>query len=391
MATSILVASCLHMDSTYIGSFDSKKGIHSNWSEALRQLRKLVRKCNERSIDWLVLNGDIFHTGNPTPEAVRLVWRELGLLETTKVIGEPGNHDLMGINASHSDPLWVFFSEERWCHRVVTGPEVLDLDGFSLAVMPWHRVSGRTQLDQVGLQMGDEVRRMADEVSDAGKPSLFVGHLTTLTVSNSFSRRGSELVMGNTGLEAVVDEALLDEGPWQRYALGHIHRRQRVGELGKGLYTGSTHRVTFAEEEEKKGAYLYDYADDGTVTVTFLNLGGRKLATADLSSGQELASAKHENMRSGDYLKLILPHDVSLNQMAKHVRRTVDDLTKRGVHVNMQHARPPQVERHVSAIPEAEEASPKEIMAAYLEELEKPPLESKRLNELFAEIEGAVA
>src|SRR5690625_2277304 len=110
----VAVASCLHMDSTYIGHFDPELGIHTNWHEALTQLRKIVRYCNKNDVDFLILNGDVFHTGRPTPEAVLRLRMELDKLDTTRVIMEPGNHDLAGINAQHADPLTAYFSEARW-------------------------------------------------------------------------------------------------------------------------------------------------------------------------------------------------------------------------------------------------------------------------------------
>ena len=116
--------------------FDPELGIHSNWHEALSQLRKIVNYCNKHDVDFLVLNGDIFHTGRPTPEAVVRVRRELDRLDATKVIAEPGNHDLQQINASHADPLTTYFAGSRWCETVVTEPSVIDIDGFMLAVMP---------------------------------------------------------------------------------------------------------------------------------------------------------------------------------------------------------------------------------------------------------------
>lgn len=370
--TTVVVASCLHMDSTYIGHFDPELGIHTNWNEALRQLRKIVTYCNKHNIDWLVLNGDVFHTGRPTPEAVYRVRHELDKLDTTRVIMEPGNHDIAGINARHNDPLTVFFGDERWCERVVTEPEVLDLDDrLALAVCPWFRVSGRKEMDEIGTEMADQVKRMADEVDSIGGPSLFCGHLTTLTAANSFSVRGSEMVSTNVGLEAVLDETVLDEGPWDRYALGHIHKRQSVGTLGKGVYTGSTHRVTFSEENEKKGAYLYTWDDNGDCQVKFLNLGGRKLAStdlSDLSTDQRIDPKTVEELGRGDYFRLILPHDYDLDEMASNVSTSLDEMEDNGVAVQVTNAAPEKSAKQVTSIPVQEEAGPDEMMAGYLDD-----------------------
>lgn len=391
----VAVTSCLHMDSTYIGHFDPELGIHTNWNEALTQLRKIVRYCNKNAVDYLILNGDVFHTGRPTPEAVLRLRMELDKLDTTRVIMEPGNHDLAGINAQHADPLTAYYSQSRWCKRVVVEPTVLDLDGFALALMPWFRVSGRNEIDQVGIEMADQVKRMSEIVEKHDGPSLFAGHLTTLTAANSFNKRGSELVATRVGLEAVLDEQHLDNGAWDKYALGHIHTRQKVGTQGKGVYTGSTHRVTFTEEHEKKGFYLYEWHDDGVIKTKFCNLGGRKLATVDLSdltADQIIDESKYETMQTGDYFRLILPHEYALDEMAQSVQDVVFDLEDAGIYVETPNAPAPKSEKRTTSIPVKEEASPNEIMDAYLNDMEDvSPAQKKRVLEMFSTSQEEIA
>lgn len=384
MSMSFIVASCLHIDCDYGGHMDKEHGVNSNWVESLSQLRKIVRACNKRKVDYLVINGDLFHTGRPTPEAVYRTRKILDELEGTEVILEPGNHDLSGINSSHADPLTAYMTQAKWCHSVVTEPGVLDLGGFALALYPWHRVAGSSQLDEVSEEVARNVRRMSQEVADMDMPSMFLGHLTTKEVSENFAKRGSETVMA-TGLEAVVDHRHLDEGSWDTYALGHIHTRQPIGT--RGVYTGSTYRVTFNEEREKKGVYHYVFNEDGKFKRTFLNLGGRKLVTADVSNGSLVDPAKHENLKARDRFKLILPHGTDLLDMHKETQRLVEHLEGIGVEVLTPNAAPPKAKKLTTKVPITEETSPRESVKAYLEEQEDlTDKDVKRVSSRFAAV-----
>lgn len=386
----VFVVSCLHVDSTHIGRFDPELGIHTNWHEALSQLKKIVKYCNRNGVDFLDLNGDVFDSGIPTPEAVFRVTSILDELDKTQVIGAPGNHDLTRINARHNDPLSVYFSDKRWCRHISTSAEVVDLDGFQLALMPWFRVSGAREKDNIGIEMADEVKRMADEVARHDGPSLFCGHLTTLTAANSFEKRGSELTSTNVGLEAVLDERVLDDGPWDRYALGHIHKRQPVGSKGKGLYTGSTHRVTFSEENEKKGGYLYAWDSSGDVQVTFVNLGGRKLSSLDLSdltADQRINPDTVEALGYGDYFRLTIPHDYELDEMAANISTSIQDMRDNRVEVEILNAPAEKSAKRLTSIPVQEEASPDEMMTGYLADMpELSNADRTRIIETFQEV-----
>ena len=238
---------------------------------------------------------------------------------------------------------------------------------------------------------------MADEVAAHDGPSLFVGHLTTKSVAEQFDFKSrSELASTNTGLEAVLDEHVLDDGPWDRYCLGHIHKHQKVGNVGKGVYTGSTHRVTFSEEHETKGFSLYTWNEKtGKVSTKFINLGGRQLISVDLSdlSGDPTIDEKRvESLVKRDYFRLTLPYEYALDDMPEKVQDTYYDLLDNGIIVDLRNAAPPKSEKTTTSIPIEEDASPTEMMSAYIDDQEDIGIDKKkRIIEQFREIEERAA
>src|SRR5699024_11364315 len=62
MGKKIIAAADLHLDSTMVGHWDAKAGMHGNWVESFARLDDVVRVCNEESADLLVIARSEEHT-----------------------------------------------------------------------------------------------------------------------------------------------------------------------------------------------------------------------------------------------------------------------------------------------------------------------------------------
>lgn len=300
----IVSAADLHVDSTRVGGWDAKEGVHSNWVEAQLRVRDLVDVCNDRQADLLTISGDVFDAGRPTAEAVARLRGEMSRLKTAKVVVTNGNHDQASVVGNHRTPIDAYIAGESWCFHAAASAEVVEYNGFWVACVPWYRVAGTSSLDKTSMVLREDVDRLAQQL--AGKPSMLIGHLSVDEAMFSSGRRGSELLMGTSVLEASVPTDEIDRGPWAIAQLGHIHRRQDLGV--KTRYVGSTYKVSFGERLEAKGCDVLEIADDGTLlSQEFVEFRVRELVQVDITNRTKGGLDLDFSALPRDIIRLMLP------------------------------------------------------------------------------------
>ena len=289
-----------HVDARGPGGFNPSENLPQNAVEALKSLAKTVDSCNDKGADLLLVAGDLFDTGKPTPEIVARVDSLFSRLDTTRVVLLDGNHDQQGVLSGHRTAIESYFRDRPWCVDAKSSPGVVEVDGLMIATLPWVRVSSSNALGATN----EALERYVDEMASAirpGTPSLLVGHLTVAECSFDSQRRGSEATMVTSTLEASIPTAVLDEGPWALARLGHIHKRQQLSE--KTGYVGSPYKVSFGEIADSKGIDLVTLSDDNTASVEFLKFDVRELVKIDLTD--PACSASSFAARQGDIVRLV--------------------------------------------------------------------------------------
>lgn len=264
-----------------IGAFDTSEGMSSNAKEALRSLSKAVDAANDNAVDFFVAPGDLFDSGTPTPEAVARAKEQFARLETAKVILIDGNHDQQGILRSHRTAIESYFADQPWCAGAFSEAGVHRIDDIAFAVMPWVRVSSHNMLGATN----EAIQRILDEMSNDirdGEVSMLAGHLTVAECAFDSGKRGSEVNMVTSTLEASVPVQVLDDGPWALSRLGHIHLRQQLS--AKTGYTGSPYKVSFGEAGADKGVDLVTLREDNTAEVEFIKFDVREMMLVDLTA-----------------------------------------------------------------------------------------------------------
>lgn len=305
------------------GVWDTKAGVWSNWSEAEKQLAEIISRCNDAGVELVVIAGDMFDNGHPEAEGVARVL-DLFRKANFDVVIINGNHDQSGVVADHRTPIDAYMSGQKWCYHAVSKPEVIEYKGLSLALMPWLKVAGASMQEVANRSLEDEIDKLAQKV--AGKTSIFSGHMVVNEAGFDSGKRGSELEMTNSILEASIPMSVLDEGPWVTARLGHIHKRQDL--TPKVSYEGSIYKVSFGEHGDAKGFSILDINEDGTFTSKFERLDVREYIKVDASDNKEYRSLL---ARSGDIVRFILEAEGEPNDYAKRVK----ELEAKGVIVQM--------------------------------------------------------
>lgn len=284
-------------------AWDAKRHSYVSWLEANDRLDEVVDYANQNNVDLLVVGGDMFDSGSPASEAVAMCWDTLSRLHSSiKVLIAEGNHDQRSVHTRHRTPVEAYLGNHPRVARVSKRFEVVDHCGFQVAMLPWVRVGGRSELEEAEKTLSDAVKELADQGAH-----MLSGHVM---LSEWDIARGSEESMTTSVLEANVSVKTLEEGPWSVAAIGHVHNRQFVGASGKVNYTGSTYMVTFNEEGEDKGFDVFDFdnVSGALLARKFVKLGGARLYSIRYGDRQRMEQVL-SSVKAGDRVRLIVDPD----------------------------------------------------------------------------------
>ncbi|MEG2281169.1 MAG: exonuclease subunit SbcD [Comamonas sp.] len=262
---------------------------HSREREHTVLIDWLLDQVDARSVDAVLIAGDIFDTGTPPSYARALYYRLIAQLHQRKValllLG--GNHDSVSV-LGESSPLMhhlnttVIAATGDAAQHVVTLPRRGSATpGCIVCALPFIRPRD-VQQSQAGQSAQDKQRSLQTAIQDTYAqvfaaaqvqqaahenahgirlPIIATGHLTTVGASSNESVR--EIYVG--ALEAFPTNAF----PAADYiALGHIHKPQKVGGLEHIRYSGSPIALGFDEARQSKEVLLVDVNASGLRAVT---------------------------------------------------------------------------------------------------------------------------
>ncbi|MXY13144.1 MAG: exonuclease SbcCD subunit D, partial [Chloroflexi bacterium] len=306
----------LHTADWHLGK---KLGRFERYAEMGQFVNWLVEVCEQRTVDLVLIAGDLFDTPSPPNRAVSLATEALQRLTGlgAQVVAIAGNHD----SADYFENL-NRFSELHGVHLVgrPRGPQqggilrVLTRSGpAAVACCPYLREHAVVDFfAESGERHGAYKQRLGAVMSalDRGLADypdcvrLLMGHLATDGAVLSLSGSGREprgertLTIGNA---YVVSGQQLPQVA-QYTALGHIHAAQRVPAPGLARYAGSPLALDFGERKDRKQVVLIDVAPDRSAAVEPIDVPpGRRLRSVS-GNWDELVARREEF--GGDYLSL---------------------------------------------------------------------------------------
>jgi exonuclease SbcD len=239
-------------------------------------LDHLVGVVVQRSVDLVVVAGDVYDRAIPPVDAVRMLSSVLERLATVAtVVVTPGNHDSavrLGFgSAVMNERVRILSEPARLAEPVLVddpdGPVAVygipylqpDMVRYALATVPDEPLA-RSHQAVVGAAM-DRVR--ADLAARPGTRSVVVAHAFVGGAEPSDSEQ--DIRVG--GVDRVA-ESTFDGIDY--VALGHLHGPQRVGRTDRIRYAGSPLAFSFGERNHTKSVTLVDLDAAGTVSVELL-------------------------------------------------------------------------------------------------------------------------
>lgn len=261
----ILHTSDWHIGRTFHG--------HSTVDALETVLSALVEVVRERSVDLVIVAGDVFDSTMPAAEHYGVLGRTLSSLRDagTSVVVTSGNHDSaarLGYQAEFARlaGIHVLTRPEQHDVPVVLRDEHGPVNVYGIPYLEpslvrhlYPEVALRRHSDVLAFAM-DRIR--ADHAERGGR-SVVVSHCFATGVAGSDVER--DITAG--GLD-YVPLATFD-GP-DYVALGHIHGRATLSERVR--YSGAPVHYSFSEADKPRGAWLVELGAEGLETVEWVSL-----------------------------------------------------------------------------------------------------------------------
>lgn len=241
-----------HLGQTFYGYDRSKE--HALFLDWLCSIIK------ERSIDLLLIAGDIFDTPNPSAEAQRMYYHFLKRVtqenEGLQIIATAGNHDSAARIEAPSPLLNVF--NVHVSGVVHYRNEEIDYDSMIIPIVgngcclavPYLRHNDHPEAESYSKGVAKMYSALYERAREKGySPIIAMGHLQA---------SGAEVSVGDTSEHAVIggmegiETGFADEGIIYT-ALGHLHKAQRVGRKENIRYSGAPLPMSFAELRNNQG------------------------------------------------------------------------------------------------------------------------------------------
>ncbi len=248
-------------------------------------LEEIIGIASANTVDVVLVAGDLFDTGAPSPESESIVFRTLlDLAEIAPVVAVAGNHD----NARRFAALEPLLG----LGRIVIGsglrrPDeggVIDVPGIDcrVALVPWTSQRGIVKADDLmnldpddhGLQYAGRMQRIVDALCSQMSVStvnVVLSHMMVHGAVGVGSERQAH-IFGYAVPPATFPSRL------SYVALGHLHRQQKVPHAVPMWYSGSPIQLDFGEVEDRKGVLMVDAEPGLPAKVTPVQLeSGRRL------------------------------------------------------------------------------------------------------------------
>ena len=272
----------LHTSDWHVGR--SIRG-RSRADEHRAVLGEIIGIATDNAVDLVLVAGDLFDTGAPSPESESIVFRTLlDLAEVAPVVAVAGNHD----NARRFAALEPLLG----LGRITIGsglkrPDeggVVDVPGVDcrVALVPWTSQRGIVKADDLmnldpddhGLQYAGRMHRVIGALCESMSPStvnVVLGHIMVHGAAETGSERQAH-IFGYAVPPSAFPSTL------SYAALGHLHRQQRMPHAAPTWYAGSPLQLDFGEVEDRKGVLVIDVEPGLPAKVSAIPLdAGRRL------------------------------------------------------------------------------------------------------------------
>lgn len=303
--------------------------------EQIAALDEIVRICDERDVDLVLVAGDVFDTYMPSADAEEVFFRAVKRIagEKRAVVIVSGNHD-DGVRLAASAPL----AAEEGIYLFGGGYDVVPVGGEravkAVASGEGYVVIANARGEQVyinALPYPNEARLKEEKTDESYADKLrrwiargeagFSGNMPHILLSHLFVAGGkvseSERDIDLGGARAVPVSLF---SAFDYVALGHLHKPQKLGKNVR--YSGSLLQYSFDEFEKKQVILLHTQEKSLEIEEIPL-LSGRKLVRLEEENAERAAALLKQY--PGAFIELTLRLSAPLTSQETQLLRAAND------------------------------------------------------------------
>lgn len=298
----------------YSGGLNPDSGLSWRLHDFLDAFDQVVDYALNNDIDLVLFCGDAYKSREPSQthqrEFALRIWRLASA--GVPVFLLTGNHDLPNA-IGRATTLEIFKTLQVANVTVASKPGTYHIETrggpLQIVALPWARRSALLSREDTKNLTADEVNqrlqtilteRIGQEAAalDRGLPAVLAAH-AYLSNAQIGSERG--MIMGH---DYVLLQSNVARPEFDYVALGHIHKKQVLGESPPVVYPGSLQRIDFSEENDDKGFFIVDIDGDRHVSFQFHPVNARRFVTIKVDVGE------HETDPTRAVIDAIASHDV---------------------------------------------------------------------------------
>ena len=299
----------------YNGGINPDTGLSLRFHDFLDAFDELVEYALNERVDLVLFCGDAYKSREPSQthqrEFARRVWQLAS--SDIPVFLLTGNHDLPNA-IGRATTVEIFKTLSIPNVTVANAPGTYRIDTkngpLQIVALPWARRSALLSREETKNLTAEEVNQRLESILtglleaeiaalDPAKPAILAAHVTLAN-----ARYGSErgMIMGHdyTLLHSNVANPAFDY-----VALGHIHKKQVLGDDPPMAYPGSLQCIDFSEEGDEKGFFVVNIERGRNVSFDFRPVKARRFVTIKVDIGEQ------ESDPTAAVLKAIGRYDVS--------------------------------------------------------------------------------
>jgi len=278
------------------GRIDKETGMNEREVQTLKLLDETVNYAINNKADCVVFAGDMYHKNMPSPTLVNGVNEVMVKLSTNgiRTFVLDGNHDVSKMETFDSglkqfDTLNIpYFTHSRFYQE-----ELFNCNGntYRFVFLPTYHTK-------------DEIEEYMNKVDDKYPTFIiFHGSIKDAMLNDWNSMDG----------KTSIDKEVFNKPNVLAVIMGHFHKHQILNEKPLVFYTGSTNRIDFTEEKQKKG-FVELIVDDATLETKykFVELSNaQKFKTiqvdcTDMSTAEEIEKVLIKEINNTDLKDAIL-------------------------------------------------------------------------------------
>lgn len=304
----------LHTSDWHLGKYLNNFSRHTEQQEVLQEICEIA---DREHVNAILVAGDLFDTYNPPTESTELFYKTLKRLSNNgsrAVIAIAGNHDspdrieapdplarecgiiFAGYPNSVVTPfelesgLKVTQSEEGFINLILPGIDVplrILLTPYANEYRLKTYLGHEDQEEELRVLLQERWKQLAESHCDNAGVNILIAHLLFMNEGGALPEEPEDEkpILHVGGAQAIYTENI--PGQIQYTALGHLHRKQKVG-VGAApvVYSGSPLSYSFSEANQKKFVVVVD-----------LQAGEpAKIDEVELTKGKRLLRKRSESM-----------------------------------------------------------------------------------------------